>query len=149
MNEETMEDWLEAIKHGSAGGSGLGINLSNIRPQGATISSSAPSGVSGLITSFDAASMYPTMMGGSNYDINDKSYHVSSKYPFVVKRMSPMAAMSPNSEWSDSVGFARRYDAEKASLEALCQWSDGNWEQDIINKKKLETFDEDHPEWLI
>ena len=129
--------------------SGVGINLSNIRSQGTSIKSNPPSGVSGLV-SFDAASMYPYMNSNPSYRLEQKSYHVSNNYPFRVKHMSIEELFNDGSEeWFKSKSYERRYDAEKASLEKLCEWSDGDWEQDMINKKKLETFDEDHPEWLI
>jgi hypothetical protein len=130
--------------------SGLGINLSNIRPRNTTINAQPPTGFSGLVN-FDAASMYPTMASSNNrvYDINNKSYHVSPHYPFEVKRLSMSELFAEGNEWLSSKSYERRYDAEKASLEELCKWSDGDWEQDLRNKKKLETFDVDHPEWLI
>ena len=146
MNHNQTTNTVQAISKQS---SALGINLSNIRASGASIRSSAPTGFSGLV-SFDAASMYPSMMSNSSYKLEQKSYHVSNNWPFQVKRMAIEELFNDGAEeWFKSKSYERRYDAEKASLEKLCEWSDGNWEQDMINKKKLETFDEDHPEWLI
>lgn len=149
ISEHTFEDWAKLSQEISKQQSALGINLSNIRPSGATISSSAPTGVSSMISSFDVASMYPYQSSGS-YKLEDPSYHVANDYPFEVKRMTMSEMFALGDKWvKNSIGFARRYDAEKQSLEQLCQWSNGDWEEDLRNKKKLETFDEDHPEWLL
>jgi len=127
---------------------GIGINLSNIRASGASIMSSAPSGFSGLV-SFDAASMYSGRMGTSSHDINAASWYSLTVYPFSVKRMNISELFSMGKDWFNARSFERRYDAEKYSLEQLCQWSDGDWEQDLRNKEKLKNFDDNHPEWLI
>lgn len=129
-------------------GSGLGISNTALRAPGASIRSAAPSGFSGVM-SIDTASMYPSMMSNSSYDINDASWYISPVYPFQVKRMNMSKVFSMGKDWFKARSFERRYDAEKYALEQLCQWSDGDWEQDLRNKEKLKNFDDDHPEWLI
>jgi len=128
--------------------SGVGINMTALRAPGASIRSSAPTGVSGVMN-MDAASMYPSMMGNLSYDLNDASWYIAVSYPFQVKRMNMSEIFSLGEDWFKARSFKRRYDAEKYALEQLCQWSDGNWEQDLRNKEKLKNFDDDHPEWMI
>ncbi|RLC45850.1 MAG: hypothetical protein DRH57_07270 [Candidatus Cloacimonadota bacterium] len=99
--------------------------------------------------SVDVASMYPSMMSNSSYDINDASWYIGVSYPFQVKRMNMSEVFSMGKDWFKARSFERRYEAEKYALEQLCQWSDGDWEQDLRNKEKLKNFDDDHPEWLI
>lgn len=112
------------------------------------IRTSAPSGFSGM-SNIDAASMYPSMTSFSNYDINDERWYISVVHPFQVKHITLDKSIQLGKDWCKAKSFKRRYDAEKYALEQLCQWSDGNWEQDLINKEKLKNFDDDHPEWLI
>lgn len=125
----------------------IGINLSNIRAYGATISS-PPSGFSGLVN-FDAASMYPSTMS-NNYNINKPSYHVSSIYPFEVKRLSISDALN-DKEWREGVGFSRRIEAEKCKIECLLNYHKQNGDDIKASEalNNLKSIEEDHPEWMI
>ncbi len=139
-------------------GSALGIPLSRLRGSGSQIGTSATrASIMSQVISNDAASMYPTVMGTMNSMLGRelvKKYYVSKEYPFSLKRCLPIEIMEETLK-ANIMGesaydeFDRRYDAEYDLLSKECTWSNGDWERDLRNKKLLETFDEDHPEWLI
>ena len=138
--------------------SALGIPLSKLRGSGSQIGTSVTrASIISRMVSNDAASMYPTVMTTMNSMMGRelvKKYYVSKEYPFSLKRCLPIDIMQETLKANIMGGsaydeFDRRYDAEYDLLSKECSWSNGDWERDLRNKKLLETFDEDHPEWLI
>lgn len=126
--------------------SGIGISLSQVRPQGMKIHNTYNG--NNPINWFN------------NMFVGKKKWVVEYKFPFGVKHIDDEVQSGPPS-WSDN-RFERRIDAEKLSLKNQIQYIkveqhseynklDKETIFEIIKKleQKLEKIEEEHPEWLI
>ena len=132
-------DYLISFDLTHSSGSGTGISLTQLRPQGAQIISQTQSRNSNILNWFN------------NYTETDKKkWVVQYKSPFKVYHVDDENPPEPFS-WGDD-RYERRLDAEKFSLKKLIGYA----ETVVVNPKeverlkaKLETIEKDHPEWLI
>ena len=122
-----------------------------------TITSVAPIYGTSSVMNCDAASMYPSSMGGGKSVIRKGvTYYVKNEYPFDIEKINQTGdGLVYTKREMDllmhSTPFDRRLDAEKDRLKELVHYHDYHmdYEESKKCKIKLENIENDHPEWLI